>query len=140
MSAEGRQLPPNDGSRALAGDGVRLFHQDELAPGEVRAVTVGGIAIVVIRKRDGEYRALRNRCAHQGALLSGGRVHPLILADSPGGYMESCTQDVLRCPWHGYEFDVDTGRSPADPARLRAATYRVTLEDGMVCIHRRGAR
>jgi nitrite reductase/ring-hydroxylating ferredoxin subunit len=34
---------------------------------------------------------------------------------------------ILRCAWHGWEFDIATGRALVDP-RLRARTYPVTVE------------
>jgi 3-phenylpropionate/trans-cinnamate dioxygenase ferredoxin subunit len=37
---------------------------------------------------------------------------------------------MLRCPWHGWEFDVKTGQSWLDPARTRVRRYPVTVEPG----------
>ena len=36
---------------------------------------------------------------------------------------------MLRCPWHQYEYDLETGRCLADPERLRVRTYRVVEEE-----------
>lgn len=33
----------------------------------------------------------------------------------------------MRCAWHGWEFDLTTGRSLVDPT-VRARTYPVTIE------------
>jgi nitrite reductase/ring-hydroxylating ferredoxin subunit len=41
---------------------------------------------------------------------------------------------ILRCPWHGFEFDLATGRSLADPTRLRVKTYSVVVENGQLVI------
>jgi nitrite reductase (NADH) small subunit len=97
-------------------------------------VRLGRLSVVVVRGRDGGYRALRNVCAHQGAPLSAGRLEPMIVADSPGCYRIEEGKDVLRCPWHAYEYDIDTGRSPSDPARVRVKSYPVTVEDGEVMV------
>ena len=35
---------------------------------------------------------------------------------------------MLRCPWHGWEFDVKTGQSWFDPAHIRVRTYQVSVE------------
>jgi nitrite reductase (NADH) small subunit len=40
---------------------------------------------------------------------------------------------VLHCPWHGWEFDLDSGRCPED-VRMRVAVYPVKIESGRVLI------
>ncbi len=34
------------------------------------------------------------------------------------------------CPWHGWEFDIPTGRSVLNPHRVRVRTYEVRVEAG----------
>jgi 3-phenylpropionate/trans-cinnamate dioxygenase ferredoxin subunit len=41
--------------------------------------------------------------------------------------------EIVRCPWHGFEFDIATGRSITDPP-LQARTFAVTVEDGLVVV------
>jgi 3-phenylpropionate/trans-cinnamate dioxygenase ferredoxin subunit len=36
--------------------------------------------------------------------------------------------EILRCPWHGWEFDIKTGRSIFNPHRMRVKAYDVTVE------------
>ena len=36
--------------------------------------------------------------------------------------------EILRCPWHGWEFDITTGRSIVNSHRTRVKTYEVTVE------------
>jgi nitrite reductase/ring-hydroxylating ferredoxin subunit len=112
-----------------------LFPLDELPPGQIRHVAVDGLRLVVVHTADGEVHALRDTCPHRGAPLSLGFVQRLLDADEDGRY---CLTDrvVLRCPWHGYEFDVDTGLSIADPDHLRVRTYDVRVDDGMVVVVR----
>jgi Rieske Fe-S protein len=47
--------------------------------------------------------------------------------------------NVLLCPWHGFEFDLDleTGGDPCVPGRpdLKLKTYRVEVEDGKVVVY-----
>jgi 3-phenylpropionate/trans-cinnamate dioxygenase ferredoxin subunit len=43
---------------------------------------------------------------------------------------------VLRCPWHGYEFEVGSGTCPADPENLRVRSFPVSVEAGIVIIER----
>jgi len=37
--------------------------------------------------------------------------------------------EILRCPWHGWEFDILSGRSICNPHRVRVRTYEVTIQD-----------
>ena len=113
-----------------------MLREGDLGPGEMRDVRVGGVSIVVLRKRDGSYRALRNRCSHQGGALSDGRLEPMVEGDRPGQYRESPDRDVVRCPLHQFEFDADTGLSPADPERVRVRAYPVTVAGGRVYVER----
>jgi nitrite reductase/ring-hydroxylating ferredoxin subunit len=107
---------------------------DRLQPGQLLEVRVDRLSLVVVRGHDGGYRVLRNVCAHQGAPLAAGRLEPLIVADAPGCYRIEAGKDVLRCPWHAYEYDIDTGRSPSDPDRVRVKSYPASVEDGEVTI------
>lgn len=102
---------------------------DEVAPGEAKAFTVEGREIAVFNL-DGEYFALSNRCPHEGGPLACGRIVGLFDADEPGRYRYSPERRLLKCPWHGWEFDVRTGRSWCDPRRLRAQSYAVSVAHG----------
>ena len=44
--------------------------------------------------------------------------------------MVSRPGEVLRCPWHGWEFDIRTGRSWWNPAGTRVGRYPVSLASG----------
>jgi nitrite reductase (NADH) small subunit len=112
-----------------------LFAADELPPGEMRAAKLGGVAIVVLRLPDGTFRALRDRCPHAGAQLSHGLLQRMVDGDDVGERWLS-ERMILRCPWHGFEFDVDDGRCPADPVGNRVATYPVTVEGDTVVVER----
>ena len=37
---------------------------------------------------------------------------------------------MLRCPWHGWEFDVRTGQSWFDPKQVRVKCYEVVVAPG----------
>ena len=69
---------------------------------------------------DGEYFALRNRCPHQGGPLCEGTPGRLLTLDRAGRVPRTAAPgEILRCPWHGWEFDIRTGQSWCDPRRLR---------------------
>ena len=39
-------------------------------------------------------------------------------------------QKFLRCPWHGWEYDIRSGQSWCDPKSVRARRFQVTVETG----------
>jgi nitrite reductase (NADH) small subunit len=81
---------------------------------------------------DDEFFAVRNKCPHRGAPLCEGTVGGTFLTSRPNEYVFGMENRVLRCPWHGWEFDLRTGRSLFQPDEVRVKTYRVTVEDGVV--------
>jgi nitrite reductase/ring-hydroxylating ferredoxin subunit len=101
----------------------------EIASGQRKILEVGGRRIGVFHS-NGEYFALLDRCPHQGASLCSGMLVSLIDSSEPGEYVLSRQSEMLRCPWHGWEFDIRTGQSWCDPAKLRVKTYPVTVEPG----------
>ena len=70
---------------------------DVPADGRVRSVTVDGRSIALTRC-DRALGALENRGPHQGGPLGEGSIE----------------KGLLRCPWHGYDYDPITGRPPGD--------------------------
>lgn len=109
---------------------------DELKLGRLLGTEVDGLAVVVVRTPDGDVRVLRDRCSHEGARLSRGRLLHKVSGDKVGAYVLSEDEFVVRCPWHGYEFDLETGHCIADARRARVRVYDVTVEDGVVYIER----
>lgn len=104
-----------------------LGRVSEFPPGTRRIVTVGGRSIGVFNIA-GRFYALRNRCPHQGAPLCVGKVKGTTLAGRPYEYVYGRDQEILQCPWHGWEFEIATGRTSFNPHRLRVKTYDVSVE------------
>lgn len=102
---------------------------DEIAPGACKIVTVKGREIGIFRLND-EFFALINRCPHQGAQLCKGAVVARPESLGPGEYRLARHAEMLRCPWHCWEFDIRTGQSWCDPDSVRARTYAVEVEPG----------
>ena len=100
----------------------------EIPPGARKLVTVKGRAIAIFNIK-GEYFGLFNRCPHQGGPMCEGILTGLIESDEPGDYRYSRKGEILRCPWHGWEFDLATGRSVFDPSRTRVKSYPVEVEE-----------
>ena len=100
---------------------------EELPPGTRRIVQVGARSIGVFNIR-GRFYALRNVCPHQGAPLCLGPLTGTTLPGPPGSYRYAREGEILRCPWHGWEFDVTNGRSIFNPHAVRVRKYPVALE------------
>ena len=91
---------------------------------------VGGREIGVVAV-SGELRGVRNRCPHHGGPLCLGTVGKRVSGE-PGRY-ELAGACVLRCPWHGWEFDPATGWC-LDDESVRVAVYDAKAEDGRVFV------
>jgi len=68
---------------------------DELPEGRVKPVSCG-LHTVCMTHFGGEYGALDNKCPHQGGPLGEGSIE----------------KGLLRCPWHGWDYDPITGKAP----------------------------
>jgi 3-phenylpropionate/trans-cinnamate dioxygenase ferredoxin subunit len=71
-----------------------------------------------------------NRCPHQGAALCEGPLIGLAESSDPGTIRYTRPGEILRCPWHGWEFDIRTGQSYCDPKRFRTKAYPAHVESG----------
>lgn len=101
----------------------------EIPPGGRKLVTVRGRPIVVFNL-DGAFFGLFDRCPHQGGSLAKGTVCGLIESKEPGKYVYSRAGEVLRCPWHGWEFDIRTGQSYCEPSKIQTRSYPVEVQHG----------
>ena len=110
------------------------FPRSELPDGARRVVTVGRREIVVVNAA-GALRALANRCPHRQAPLDRGLVcaAPARAALGEPGFEPG--RQVLRCPWHRYEFDLETGRCLVEPDRYRVKTYEVRVEGHEIAVY-----
>jgi nitrite reductase/ring-hydroxylating ferredoxin subunit len=115
-----------------------VCHKDELAPGQMTSAQLGPIRVVVIRAGDGSLHALAAKCLHQGGPLDRGKLYEhTVTTDDVGQYVMDAEQEILKCPWHGYEYDIRTGRTVFDETRcLQTFTTReegdqITVELGV---------
>jgi nitrite reductase/ring-hydroxylating ferredoxin subunit len=119
---------------------------EDLPPGSRRIVKVGTRSIGVFNV-DGELFALRNRCPHQGGPLCLGPTDGLATAklngNEPPEVVWERAGEIVRCPWHSWEFDLRTGEAVfGEGYRVRAyrayvepvETYRATIEGGDVVV------
>lgn len=95
----------------------------------------GGRKIAEIKGRsigifnvEGKFFAILNHCPHQSGPLCLGQVSGFVEANVPGEYHFTRRGEIIRCPWHGWEFDLKNGQSCIEPDHTRVRTYKVTVE------------
>jgi nitrite reductase/ring-hydroxylating ferredoxin subunit len=124
----------NDVRRVIAGT------VDDIPPGGRKIVVpFRGRAGIGVFNVNGEYHALRNLCPHKLGPLCTGRISGRAVADAPpSSYRDDLTWErdgeIIRCPWHLWEFDILTGQCLVD-AKMRVKTYAVVVEDGNVVVY-----
>ena len=73
----------------------KVLSKDELPEGRVTSVSCKNRTLCMSRYK-GKYGALDNKCHHQGGPLGEGSIE----------------NGLLRCPWHGWDYDPITGKAP----------------------------
>jgi nitrite reductase (NADH) small subunit len=111
-----------------------ICQKSDLKPGGKKLVTVENKSVVIVCTNEGQYYAVRNVCPHQGAELGLGNVSGTLVTSQVGEYIYGRDNEIIRCPWHGFEFEVKTGCSLHDKERLRVKTYDVEVEDDNIVI------
>ena len=113
---------------------------EEIPPGARKIVVpFRGRAGIGVFNVGGEFFALRNLCPHKQGPLCTGFVSGRMLAAAPpssldeGGLGWADEGEIIRCPWHLWEFEIRTGRCLVD-ASVRVKTYPVTVRNGEVIV------
>lgn len=101
----------------------------EMPPGSRKFLIINERPIAVFNI-NGEFFGLLNRCPHQGAALGEGPLIGLAISPDPGHIEYTRLGEIIRCPWHGWEFDIRTGQSYCEPKRFRAKAYPVNVQSG----------
>lgn len=101
---------------------------EQIPPGNRKLVEIRGRQIAIFNL-NGDFFGILDRCPHQGASLCKGQIVGLVESEEPGEYKFSRQNEIIRCPWHGWEFDIRTGRSRCEPSKIRATRYPVTVSD-----------
>ena len=96
------EVRTDDGARALTAAAAPL------GVNQMKLVHVGNERIVVARTENG-HAAFHDRCTHRGGPLSDGAL--------------MC--GTVQCPWHGSQFDVESGAVKCGPAKEKIAVYAI---------------
>jgi thiamine pyrophosphate-dependent acetolactate synthase large subunit-like protein/nitrite reductase/ring-hydroxylating ferredoxin subunit len=94
---------------------LKVLEHGKLGEGRVAPVTCGHQTVCVTHF-NGEYGALDNRCPHQGGPLGEGSIE----------------NGLLRCPWHGWDYDPLTGKAPGFEDGVK--TFPVEVRDDGVYV------
>ena len=78
---------------------LRAVKKDEVPAGTVRELQIDG-KVFALANVDGKFYAINNTCLHRGGPLG-------------QGVLEGKN---VTCPWHGWEYDVTTGKVCANPS------------------------
>ena len=96
---------------------VRIGSTSELpAPGEAKELQCQG-KVICVANVGGNISAMDNVCLHRGGPLGQGTIEG----------------DKLICPWHGWQFNVNTGEAGHNPA-AKVPTYAIKVEGDEVLI------
>ena len=104
-------------SRVRAFERVRVAHASDVPVGRALSVSVHGVLVAIWRIGDG-FHALEDRCPHAGSALHDGEL-------------DGC---VVRCPLHGWDFDVRTGFRPGQPDGFPIPGFRVRREGDLLLL------
>ena len=89
----------------------------------------------MVVRSDRRFFALRDICPHQGAPLSAGKLDGTALPCRPGEEISYGRMgEILTCPWHGWQFDLASGRALIEPDRFRVRIYPVHVAGGRVVV------
>ena len=93
---------------------VKVAEVGDVPPGTGKCIEAGGKQIALFNVA-GAFHAIDNTCLHRGGPLGEGELEGT----------------VVTCPWHGWQYDVTTGRNVMDPD-IGLAQYEVEIENGVV--------
>ncbi len=106
---------------------------EDLQTGERLIFDLGGRSVGVFNIDD-EFFAMHNRCPHTGGTLCEGPICGTALPTDGYEFIDGREGELVRCGWHGWEFDIKTGQALVDP-KMRAKTFPVTVENGDIIVH-----
>lgn len=101
----------------------------------VQEIPVGGRKIVRVKQMElgifnvgGQWHAWRNVCPHAAAPVCEGIVCGTRLPSLVYEYEYGRDREIVRCPWHGWEFDLLTGKHLAEESGVKLRGYDVQVE------------
>ena len=119
---------------------VQVAELAQIADGDHRIFKIGALEVGVFRQ-GAKVVAWENRCPHAGGPVCQGKIFQKVVEvlgpdRTSKGLNFSKTPQIV-CPWHGYEFDVVTGRHPGDP-KMRLRAVEASVRHGKVYVRAPG--
>jgi len=106
---------------------------EDYRDGQVQIISVGRREIGVVRWHD-RFFAVRNVCPHEGAGLCQGTVRARLQSSEVGRLEADDSRPVVTCPWHGWEFDLQTGSAVFGDPSCRVRSYPTHVSNDMVIV------
>jgi len=91
----------------------------------------GTVEIGLFRVGD-EVVAWRDLCPHEAAPVCRGTISGTRLVSAVGDYRYGRAGEILRCPWHGWEFDLATGQHLAGGSGARLRAHPIEVRGGLI--------
>jgi len=112
----------------------------QIADGDHRVFMIGKLEVGVFRQ-GGKVIAWENRCPHAGGPVCQGKIYQKV-EEVLGPHQTSqglhfSQRPHIVCPWHGYEFDLVTGRHPGDP-KIRLRAVEASVREGKIYVRAPG--
>jgi nitrite reductase/ring-hydroxylating ferredoxin subunit len=95
----------------IVSEWTTVANTEDVPEGEMVGATVDGVDLLVANV-GGEYCAIGAVCSHEGGPLADGDLY----------------NGIVTCPWHGSEFNVETGEVETPPATEPQPVYEVRVE------------
>jgi len=106
---------------------AKACHLDSLGDDSRVLVEVEGRRLGIFRV-GGRVVAVHDRCPHQGGPVCRGVLSGTTMPVNAHEYRWGREGAILSCPWHGWEFDLETGAMFGNP-RIRLRTYETRVDD-----------
>lgn len=104
----------------------------DIPPGGRKIVRIEGREVGIFNLK-GTFYAVKNACPHQGARVCLGKVVGTTLPSEVYEFRYGLEGQILRCPWHEWEYDITTGHAVFNPA-VKLVTYPVEIQDGAILV------
>lgn len=105
----------------------------DISSGKAHIFDVQGVSIGIFNV-DGNIHAIRNTCPHKQAPVCQGTVGGTMLPSDPCEFEFGLEGQVLKCPWHGWEFDITSGESLFGISSRKVQKYLIELKDDKIYI------
>jgi nitrite reductase/ring-hydroxylating ferredoxin subunit len=112
---------------------TRVCRAEEVTSGGAKIVKIRSLSVGLFRLGD-EIHALLNVCPHKGAPLCEGPQCGTTAVVDGTEFVYVRDNEIVRCAWHGWEFDIRSGAHLVDP-KVKARTFPVTVEAGDVYVY-----